>query len=47
LPGWLRLQTAPFDVSYLVVSWAAGPDAAAALAGCAGWLRWLADQLAG
>jgi hypothetical protein len=33
LRGRLRLQTAPFDVSYLVASWAAGPDAAAALAG--------------
>ena len=34
--GWrgrLRLQAAPYDVSYLVASWAAGPDAAAALAG--------------
>ena len=33
LRGRLRLQTAPFDVSYLVASWAAGPEAAAALAG--------------
>ena len=33
LRGRLRLQTAPFDVSYLVASWAAGPGAAAALAG--------------
>jgi len=33
LRGRLRLQTAPYDVSYLVASWAAGPDAAAALSG--------------
>jgi hypothetical protein len=33
LGGRLRLQTAPYDVSYLVASWAAGPDAAAVLAG--------------
>jgi hypothetical protein len=33
LRGRLRLQTAPYDVSYLVASWAAGPDAAATLAG--------------
>jgi hypothetical protein len=46
LRGRLRLQTAPFDVSYLVVSWAAGPDAAPALAGCAGWLsNWPAEPL--
>jgi len=31
LRGRLRLQTAPYDVSYLVASWAAGPGAAAAL----------------
>ena len=31
--GQLRLQAAPYDVSYLVASWAAGPDAAAALSG--------------
>jgi hypothetical protein len=29
LRGRLRLQAAPYDVSYLVASWAAGPDAAA------------------
>ena len=28
LHGLLRHQTAPYDVSYLVASWAAGPDAA-------------------
>jgi hypothetical protein len=33
LRGILRQQTAPYDVSYLVASWAAGPDAAAVLAG--------------
>jgi hypothetical protein len=33
LRGRLRLRAAPYDVSYLVASWAAGPDAAAALAG--------------
>jgi hypothetical protein len=33
LRGLLRCQTAPYDVSYLVASWAAGPDAAAVLAG--------------
>ena len=33
LRGLLRHQAAPYDVSYLVASWAAGPDAAAVLAG--------------
>ena len=33
LRGLLRYQAAPYDVSYLVASWAAAPDAAAVLAG--------------
>ena len=40
LRGLLRHQAAPYDVSYLVASWAAEPDAAAVLAeaeGLAGW----------
>jgi len=33
LRGLLRYQAAPYDVSYLVASWAAAPDAADVLAG--------------
>jgi hypothetical protein len=33
LRGVLRHRSAPYDVSYLVASWAAAPDAAAVLAG--------------